>query len=118
MRQVKAARPDVPIVGFPRGSGLRYRKFVSETEVDAVSLDWSVPLEWAREEVQPLVPVQGNLDPIVLACGGEALMSETQRILDGLDTGRHIFNLGHGILPDTPIEHVEAMLSKIRDAEH
>ncbi len=118
VRQVKAARPTVSIIGFPRGSGLRYRKFVSETGVDAVSLDWSVPLDWARDEIQPLVPVQGNLDPIALASGGEALRRETQRILDGLDGSRHIFNLGHGILPDTPIEHVEALLSQIRGTKH
>ena len=117
VRQVRAARPDVPIIGFPRGSGLRYLKFVAETGVDAVSLDWSVPLEWARNEVQPLAPVQGNLDPIALASGGAALSAETQRILEGLDGTRHIFNLGHGILPDTPIEHVEALLSQIRGAE-
>ena len=88
---------------------------LQKTGVDAVSLDWSVPLEWARDELQPLAPVQGNLDPIALASGGEALTSETRRILDGLDSTRHIFNLGHGILPDTPIEHVEALLSQIRD---
>lgn len=113
--QVKASCPDVPIIGFPRGSGLRYQKFVSQTGVDAVSLDWSVPLDWARQELQPIVPVQGNLDPIVLAAGGPALASETQRILDGLSSDRHIFNLGHGILPDTPISHVEGLIAQIRD---
>ena len=109
--------PDVPVIGFPRGSGTRYARFVDETGVDAVGLDWSVPLPWARRELQSKIAVQGNLDPVLLACGGDALGRQVSAILDGLDHDRHVFNLGHGILPDTPIEHVEQVISRVRGAE-
>ena len=114
VQQVKASRPNVPVIGFPRGSGLRYERYVKESGVDAVSIDWSVPLDWARRELQSRVPVQGNLDPIALATGGEALRTETDRILQVLGGGPHVFNLGHGILPDTPIAHVESLIGQIR----
>lgn len=108
--------PGVPVIGFPRGSGTRYVRFASETGVDAVGLDWSVSLPWARTELQSSTAVQGNLDPVLLACGGETLDRQVGAILNGLDADRHIFNLGHGILPDTPIENVELVISRVRDA--
>lgn len=111
---VRRSCPKVPIIGFPRGSGLRYERFVQETGVDGVSVDWSVPACWARDMLQPLCPVQGNLDPVVLATGGAALQSEARIVLDTFASDRHIFNLGHGILPDTPIAHVEALIDVIR----
>lgn len=111
---VKARHPDVPVIGFPRGSGERYAEFVRETGVDAVSVDWMMSLEWVRDNLQSLLPVQGNLDPVVLAAGGSGLEREVDRILDGLDPARHVFNLGHGILPDTPIGHVEQLIGRIR----
>ena len=113
----RSACPDVPVIGFPRGSGSRYPRFVAETGIDAVGLDWSVPLPWARSELQTKVAVQGNLDPVLLACGGDALGSQVGIILEGLERDRHVFNLGHGILPDTPIENVETVISHVRSAE-
>jgi len=120
VRGVKDKHPEVPIIGFPRGSGQRYARYVAETGVDAIGIDWSVPLDWAREQLQSRVTVQGNLDPVLLATGGDALDLGVQHILDGLDRRGHIFNLGHGILPDTPIAHVERLISKVRawDDEH
>lgn len=112
---VKEQYPEIPIIGFPRGSGSRYVDFVADAGVDAVSIDWMVPVEWARDELQSKVPVQGNLDPVLLASGGDALAREVDLALDGFDPGRHIFNLGHGILPDTPIEHVSVLIAQIRN---
>ena len=111
---VKAAHPGARIIGFPKGAGLRLEDYVRQTGVDGVSIDWTVPLDFARERLQPHVAVQGNLDPMVLLAGGEALSAATTRILDGLGGGRFIFNLGHGIVPATPVEHVGQMLERIR----
>ena len=111
---VKARHPEVPVIGFPRGSGVRYLEFVQETGVDGVSVDWMMPLDWVRDNLQPLLTVQGNLDPVVLAAGGSGLDREVELVLNGLDPARHVFNLGHGILPDTPIEHVEKLIERIR----
>ena len=82
--------------------------------VDAVGLDWMVSLDFARERIQRRRPVQGNLDPLALRAGGAALDRSTDAIVAALGGGPFIFNLGHGILPDTPIAHVEQMLRRVR----
>ena len=117
--EVKRRHPDVPIIGFPRGAGQLYARYVTETGIDGVGIDWSVPLDWAKSNLQGSVAVQGNLDPIALATGGSALQNQLRRILEGLAFGNHVFNLGHGILPHTPIEHVEEAIAFVRawDAE-
>ena len=84
------------------------------TGVDGVSLDWSVPLDYARDRLQRQVAVQGNLDPMVLMTGGEALERAVRRIRAGLGEGRFIFNLGHGILPETPVAHVKRLVELVR----
>jgi len=112
---VRAAVPDALIIGFPRGAGLRYRTYKDRTGVDAVGLDWTVPMDLARL-VQEKSAVQGNLDPMRLVAGGKALSEGVDHILEGLGKGPLVFNLGHGITPETPITHVEAMLTQIRDA--
>jgi uroporphyrinogen decarboxylase len=114
--QVRAAIPKAKIIGFPRGAGTRLVAYVRETGVDAVGLDWSVDLEFAREHIQPLVTVQGNLDPLVLVAGGDALGQAVDEIMAALAGGSFIFNLGHGILPQTPISHVEQMVERVRGA--
>jgi uroporphyrinogen decarboxylase len=111
---VKAARPGVPVIGFPRGAGTRYARFAEAVPVDAVGLDWTVDLAFARDEVQARKPVQGNLDPLVLLAGGEALDAGVDAVLAGLGGGPLVFNLGHGILPQTPIAHVERMIRRVR----
>ncbi|MDQ4059990.1 MAG: uroporphyrinogen decarboxylase [Pseudomonadota bacterium] len=115
VRGVRAAVPQARIIGFPRGSGARYRLFVDETGVDALGLDWTVGLDDARR-LQTQAPVQGNLDPMALVAGGRALESGVDAILAALSPGPFIFNLGHGIVPETPIAHVEAMLRRVRGA--
>jgi uroporphyrinogen decarboxylase len=112
VRRFKARHPQVPVIGFPRGIGALYPAYVRETGVDAVSLDSTVPVGWAAEAVQSLCPVQGNLDPYMLVAGGAVLRHEAERILSVLGQGPFVFNLGHGVVPETPPEHV-AELARI-----
>jgi uroporphyrinogen decarboxylase len=102
------------IIGFPRGAGTILPRYVERTQVNAVGLDWRIDRNFARDEVQRLVAVQGNLDPLVLLAGGEALDRSVDAVLDAFAKGPFIFNLGHGILPETPIAHVEQMLRRVR----
>ena len=111
--KVKEVYPEVPIIGFPRGAGVLYERYVQETGVDAVSLDSSVPLTWARDVLQPLLAVQGNLDNVLLAADKERAVQQTEEILSVLSQGPFVFNLGHGILPHTPIEHVSAVVDVV-----
>lgn len=112
--RVKARCPDVPIIGFPRACGVLYQRFVEETGVDAVSIDPSIPLSWAKKELSPLVAVQGNLDPILLVAGGERLKAEVQSKLQTMKGEKYIFNLGHGIVPETPPEHVAQVVEWVK----
>jgi len=111
---VRRAVPDAKIIGFPRGAGSNLKRYVDQVPVDAVGLDWMVDLTFARETIQPRRPVQGNLDPLALRAGGAALDRSTDAILAALGGAPFIFNLGHGILPDTPVAHVEQMLKRVR----
>ena len=114
VRRVKVAHPDVPIILFPRGTGTLYQAFASEAGAEGLGLDTTVPLVWARERLQGEVTLQGNLDPLLLVAGGAALDQAVARILDTLGAGPFIFNLGHGITPETPLEHVERLVSQVR----
>jgi uroporphyrinogen decarboxylase len=103
---LKKRFPCVPVIGFPRGAGLLYERYATESGVDAVALDTTVPVGFARDRLQPRLAVQGNLDPIALLAGGEALRRAVTEIRAALGKGPFVFNLGHGILPQTPPEHV------------
>jgi uroporphyrinogen decarboxylase len=110
---VRNARPKVKIIGFPRAATLAgYEAYVRATGVDAVSLDTAAPMDWAARSLA--CALQGNLDPIALIAGGAALDQAVDNILEGTSGKPHIFNLGHGILPETPIAHVEQLLKRIR----
>ncbi len=113
--RIRERYPDVPIIGFPKGAGANYHSYRQLTGVTAVGLDWTVPMEQAMA-VQAKGAVQGNLDPMRLVAGGRALEEGVDTILGALADGPLIFNLGHGITPDTPIGNVEAMLQRIRSA--
>ena len=113
VRQVRANEPDARIIGFPKGIGEKLEHYVAATEIDGVSLDWTVPLDLARR-LQSRIAVQGNLDPKILVDGGDALDAATDEILDALSEGRFIFNLGHGILPETPVVHVAQLVERVR----
>lgn len=113
--RLKAVRPDLPVIGFPRGAGPLYQAFQAKTGVDAVSIDTTVPPHWAAEVLQPHGAVQGNLDPHMLLVGGRAMESEARRILRALAGGPFVFNLGHGILPETPPGNVAALAGIVRN---
>ena len=109
VKEIRKEFGDVPIIGFPKGAGINYKQFVEETGVTGVSVDHSVPLRFIKEEIQGISPVQGNLDPKALVVGGLQLEESIERIDKALGRGKYIFNLGHGIAPDTPIKHVEKL---------
>jgi len=114
VENVKAVHPNTPIIGFPRGAGQLYEKYVIETKVDAVGLDHTVPLEWARDHLQKHVCVQGNLDNLLVVAGGDEMDREARRIVDVLGDGPFVFNMGHGIVPQTPPEHVARLIDVVR----
>lgn len=107
--------PGVPVIGFPKGAGGKLPAYARETGVDAVGLDETVDPVWADTHLPEGLPVQGNLDPLALIAGGEALDGAVDRILAAFTERPHIFNLGHGILPDTPIAHVEHLIARVRN---
>lgn len=111
---VRAVVPDARIIGFPRGAQTMLPHYVDDVAADAVGLDWMINKTFAREQVQKRIAVQGNLDPLVLVTGGEALDSAIDDVLAAFSDGPFVFNLGHGILPETPIEHVERLLKRVR----
>lgn len=111
---VRAKVPDAKIIGFPRGAGAQLPGYVEATGVNGVSIDWTAESAFIRERVQSKVAVQGNLDPLALITGGAALDRAIDDVLANFAQGRFIFNLGHGIQPETPIAHVEQMLKRVR----
>jgi uroporphyrinogen decarboxylase len=114
--QVRKRIPAAKIIGFPRGAGTRLKKYTVAVAVDAVGLDWMIDFAFARDEIQSRRPVQGNLDPLALLVGGKALDSAADRILQTFAAGPFIFNLGHGVLPDTPVAHVERLVTRVRSS--
>ena len=113
VRRIKAKYPHVPIIGFPREAGDGYTPYIRETGIDAMSIDQHVDLETARRDWQSIKPVQGNLDPEILLKGGAPMRAAIEKILTTLGP-QHIMNLGHGILPQTPIAHVEELIRIVR----
>ena len=114
MAAVRAVHATAPVIGYPRGAGIAYERFVAETGVDAVSIDSTVAPAWAAAHLQPRCTVQGNLDPAALVAGGAALRRAARAILDALGHGPFVFNLGEGVVPQTPPEHVAALSDLVR----
>lgn len=114
VRRVKAQAPHIPVIGFPRGCGALAETYAKATGVDAVSCDTSMELAWIRDRLQNLVAVQGNLDPLLLLAGGRHFEERACEIVSALNSGPFIFNLGHGIQPETPIAHVERLLHLVK----
>jgi uroporphyrinogen decarboxylase len=114
VQALKKRHPQVPVIGFPKGAGGKLAAYARETGVDAIGLDETVDPLWADKALPKGLPVQGNLDPLALIAGGGSLKGATARILDALAGRPHIFNLGHGILQDTPIAHVEELLQLVK----
>ncbi|WP_186420473.1 uroporphyrinogen decarboxylase [Bosea sp. CS1GBMeth4] len=111
---VRARHPQARIIGFPRGAGTGIPDYVRGTGVDAVGLETEIDRGFVREAIQPLVPVQGHLDPQLLRAGGAEMEREIAAIRAAFGAGPFVFNLGHGILPDTPIAHVERLVELVR----
>jgi uroporphyrinogen decarboxylase len=113
VQKLRSTHPHAKIIGFPRAATLEgYERYARETGVDAVSLDTAVPMRWAAEKLN--VAIQGNLDPIALLAGGDALKQAADNILDATRGKPFIFNLGHGVLQETPPEHVAELVARVR----
>jgi len=111
---VKTQAPDVPVIGFPRGCGALAQLYASETGIDAIGCDTGMPLGFMRESLQSRLPVQGNLDPLLLLAGGSHLDRRVEEILNALRDRPFVFNLGHGIVPDTPPENVARLVELVK----
>ncbi|WP_454796420.1 uroporphyrinogen decarboxylase [Novosphingobium lindaniclasticum] len=112
--EMKARHPETPVIGFPKGAGEKLPAYARETGVDAVGIDETIDPVWAARELPAGLPVQGNLDPLLLLSGGNDLEIQTHRVLDAFADRPHVFNLGHGIGQFTPIENVERLLGIVR----
>jgi len=106
--------PDIPVIGFPKGAGGKLAAYARETGITAIGLDETVDPLWAALELPEDLPVQGNLDPLALLAGGEAQADSVRRVLDAFGGRPHIFNLGHGILQSTPVEHVGQLIRQVK----
>lgn len=111
---IKQSHPDTPVIGFPKGAGAKLPAYARETGVDAIGLDESLDPVWVNQVLPDNMPVQGNLDPLLVEAGGPALPKRVATILESFEDRPHVFNLGHGIGQFTPIEHVEQLLAAVR----
>lgn len=111
---IKESHPDTPVIGFPKGAGEKLPSYARETGVDAVGLDESLDPDWANKMLPEGMPVQGNLDPLLVEAGGDALPKRVQTVIEAFEGRPHVFNLGHGIGQFTPIDHVETLLKAVR----
>lgn len=118
VERVQSRHPAVPIIAFPKGAGVHYAEYAAQTGVECVGLDAAVPPVWAAKVMQPLSAVQGNLDPLLLVVGGKAMENAALQILSALGRGPFVFNLGHGIVPETPPENVARLSALIRAWHH
>ena len=111
---VRERRPEARVIAFPRGAGTQLPAFVADVPANGIGLDWMIDRAFACAKVPPSVALQGNLDPLALLAGGAALDRGVDEIMAAFAGRPFIFNLGHGILPDTPVRHVEQMLARLR----
>jgi uroporphyrinogen decarboxylase len=114
VEQVRAAVPGAKIIAFPKGAGARLGDYAARTGVDAVAVDWTLPMRKARELVPRWIGLQGNLDPLRVVVGGRVLDEAVDAILAAMDGSAHIFNLGHGITPDAPLGNVARLVERVR----
>jgi uroporphyrinogen decarboxylase len=113
--RVKSKHPETPIIVFPNRAAFYYKRIAEESGADAVSIDATVPLNYARDVLQKSACVQGNLDPIMLVQGGPPMIDAAKQILETLAQGPFVFNLGHGIVPQTPPDHVAALVEEVHN---
>jgi uroporphyrinogen decarboxylase len=114
--KLKIKHPSTPVIGFPKGAGGKLAAYADATGIDAIGLDETVDPIWASRELPKRLAVQGNLDPLALLAGGEAMRHAVRQALDAFAERPHIFNLGHGILQETPIAHVEELIALVKES--
>ena len=106
--------PNAPVIGFPRGAAGNLARYAETTTVNTLGIDFATPVDFANAYLPPELPVQGNLDPLRLVVGGDAMESQARAVIEGFRNRPHIFNLGHGIVPETPIAHVERLVELVK----
>jgi uroporphyrinogen decarboxylase len=111
---VKSKHPNTPVIGFPNRCGASISQYARITAVDAVQVDAGTPIGWARTQIPPSTAIQGNLDPQLLVVGGPAMLGEADRICQTMSGQPFVFNLGHGIVPETPPENVGELSALLR----
>lgn len=111
---LRQRHPQIPVIGFPKGAGGKIGTYARETQVNGIGLDETVDPVWATTQLPPGLPVQGNLDPLALLTGGTPLERAVSQVLDAFAGRPHIFNLGHGIIKDTPIGNVEQLIRLVK----
>jgi uroporphyrinogen decarboxylase len=116
VKEIKKDFPNIPIIGFPKGAGYLYENYINKTGINVVGVDYTVPIS-VMQKFQDKITVQGNLDPVIMLCNKNILEERIKNIMDSLSEKPFIFNLGHGILPATPIENVEFLVNYIRNYE-
>jgi len=112
--RIKRKHPKIPIIGFPRESGIHYKTYAEKSGIDVLGIDQNVSLDVARDQLQKIKLLQGNLDPALLVAGGMDMRRGIEAIIDKMGP-RHIFNLGHGVVPHTPPEHVAELIKIVRE---
>jgi uroporphyrinogen decarboxylase len=115
VNNVKKIYPDIPIIGFPKGAGFFYADYVNEVKIDGISLDANLPYEYINKNLKDKLTIQGNLDPVYLLGNKQILQEQVLNTLNNLSGNKYIFNLGHGIIKDTPVENVEFLIETIRN---
>jgi uroporphyrinogen decarboxylase len=113
--KVRAETSKARLIAFPRGAGAQLAKFAGLSGIDAIGLDTATDPRAAIAALPERVTLQGNLDPLALVAGGHRLDEQIERVLSGFKGRPHIFNLGHGVVPETPVEHVERLVARVRD---
>ena len=112
--KVRAETPNARLIAFPRGAGTHLAKFGALADIDAIGLDTAADPKAAIAALPERLTLQGNLDPLALVAGGRRLDEQIERVLADFEDRAHIFNLGHGVLPETPVEHVERLVAWVR----
>ena len=113
--EFKKLHPDTPIIGFPRGAGMMIQSYIDECDVQGIGLDYTIPPEWALEHIPKNIVIQGNLDPVQLLVGGASMEKAANNLLEQFKDRPFIFNLGHGVIKETPVAHVEKLSQIIKD---
>jgi uroporphyrinogen decarboxylase len=117
IEELRDYKKDIIINTFPRGAGVKYEDFVKKVKTDIIAIDHTVPIEWAKEKLQKSATIQGNLDNVIMTTSSPDMKKKVIKILDTFSKGRFIFNMGHGMLPESRVEKVEELISIVKEYE-